>query len=275
MKNLRPNINENQIVIKSIILFFLSYVFGVTFHNIIHEFGHAFAIWMQGGSMTGFYFHPFNGGLNSSTYVPNHLLLYAGGAFLGLPLTILFMLIALKYKSPIMFPLILTGTYGFFTTGIWMLKSVFLSVNGVDYTYMIDLGTPRFLMLIIGISYISFGIFSRIFFLPLAGINYRINYKKRFAVYIFGITPWFVLHGVFNIIFHNSSVIFIAYLLLAEIFYATVEVLISLPLQRKVKIFKHIPYQKITFNHFITIGVAIILIYAFMIFVNTFFPIKT
>ena len=126
-------------VMRSVILFFLSYCLGVILHCIIHELGHAVAIWIQGGKMTGFYFHPFNGGLNSSTYVPNHLLLYAGGSFLGLPFTLSFIVLALKYRSPVMFPFIVSGSYGFLSTGIWMIKSMLSPETNTDYTYMIDL----------------------------------------------------------------------------------------------------------------------------------------
>ena len=268
------NTYNKHLILRISILFFLSYVFGVSFHNIIHELGHAITVWIQGGKVTGFYFHPYNSCYNSSTYVPNHLLLYSGGAFFGLPLTILFMLIALKYRSPILFPLIVTGTYGFFSTGIWMLKSIITPEIQTDYTYMIELGTPGFLMLIIGIIYISFGLLARIFFLPLAGIDFKTNYRTRFAVYIAGILPWYVLHGLFNLIVNDFPVIRIIYFLLPVFFVITFEAYISLPLQRNLKVFRQIPNQHIKNVHFITILVAICILYVSMILVNMFFPLK-
>ena len=269
------NIYNKNLILRISILFFLSYVFGVVLHNIIHELGHAITVWIQGGKVTGFYFHPFNSCYNSSTYVPNHLLLYSGGAFFGLPLTIFFMLFALKYRSPILFPLIVTGTYGFISTGIWMLKSIISPEIQTDYTYMIELGTSGFLMLIIGIIYISFGLLARIFFLPLAGIDFKTNYKTRFAVYIVGILPWYVVHGLFNIIVNDFPVISIIYFLIPIFFIITFEAYISLPLQRNLKIFRQIPKQQTKNIHFITILVAIFILYASMILVNIFFPLKT
>ena len=172
----------NSSLIRSSLLFFLSLSIGVILHCIIHELGHAIAIWIQGGRMTGFYFHPFNGGLNSSTYVENHLLLYAGGAFIGLPLTIIFMFMALRYRSPVMFPFIVTGSCGFLQTGIWMIKSVLNPEIATDYTYMIDLGSSELFMIIVGISFFLFGILSRIFFLPLAGIDSSVVLKNRLLI---------------------------------------------------------------------------------------------
>ena len=267
------NYNKN-LLIKIAFLFFLSYVFGVIFHNMIHELGHAVTVWLQGGTITGFYFHPFNSCYNSSTYVPNHLLLYSGGAFFGLPLTILLMLFALKYRSPIMFPLIVTGTYGFFSTGIWMLKSIIYPEIQTDYTYMIELGTPGFLMLIIGIIYILFGLLARIFFLPLAGIDFKSTYKTRFAVYLLGILPWYLLNGLFNLTVNDFPIVSVTYFLISVIFYLIFEAFISLPLQRNLKLFRHISNQQIKNIHFAVILFAIFIIYGIMIFVNTFFPLK-
>jgi len=267
----RININ---ILLRISFLFFLSYVFGVFFHNIIHELGHAISVWIQGGTVTGFYFHPFNSSFNSSTYVPNHLLLYAGGAFFGSPLTILLMLLALKYRSPVMFPLIVTGTYSFFSTGIWMIKSTTAPQIVTDYTYMIEYGTPSFLLVIAGIIYIFFGLITRIFFLPLAGINNETTYKQRFIVYFAGILPWYILQGLFHVIFNKYSALSIIYLILPIIFYVSFEVLISLPLQRGIGLFRYIPVQKIRNYHFLIICVAIFILYLSGIFINILFPLK-
>lgn len=236
--------------------------------------GHAFAIGIQGGDMTGFYFHPFNGCLNSSTYVPGHLLLYAGGAFLGLPLTIVFMLIALKYRSPVMFPFIVTGSYGFLHTGIWMIKAIARPEIATDYTYMIQLGTPGVIILLTGIVYILFGILSRIFFLPLAGINFRISYHTRIIIYLLGIIPWYILHGIYNIVFRKSVIIAFVYLLIREAFYALAEAGISLPLQRKIGVFRIIEKKTITKKHIVIIILVILILYIITAITNSLFMVK-
>lgn len=225
--------------------------------------------------MTGFYFHPFNSCLNSSTYVPGHLLLYAGGAFLGLPLTIVFMLIALKYRSPVMFPFIVAGSYGFLHTGIWMLKAILSPEIATDYTYMIELGSPGSLMLLTGVVYILFGIVSRIFFLPLAGIDFKITYRTRIAIYLIGIFPWYVLHGLYNIVFSNSALIILVCLILPELFYALAEASISLPLQRKLKFFRRIQKKTIKNQHLVIIITAIILLCILAAITNSVFMVKT
>ena len=225
--------------------------------------------------MTGFYFHPFNSCLNSSTYVPGHLLLYAGGAFLGLPLTIMFMLLAMKYRSPVMFPFIVTGSYGFLHTGIWMIKAIARPGIATDYTNMIQLGTPESIILSIGILYIVFGLLSRILFLPLAGIDFTINYRTRIAVYLLGIIPWFILNGLYNIVFRNSALIALVYLVISEALYALAEAGISLPLQRRIRLFRKIESKTITNKHFAIIILAILILYTIAAITNSLFIIKT
>jgi hypothetical protein len=181
------------------------------------------------------------------------------------------MIVALKYRSPVMFPLIITGVYGFISTGIWMIKSVTSPEIMTDYTYMIKLGFSEYLLPIIGIIYISFGFMARIFFLPLAGIDSKSNYKARFTVYLAGIVPWFILQGLYNMVFNSFSLLNVFLFLVPIIVYTSLEALISLPLQRKVNFFKHIPSQQIKPRHFITILVFIMVIYTAAVLVNTFF----
>lgn len=268
-------LNGKHLILKSSLLFFLSYCIGVLLHCIIHELGHAFAIWMQGGTMTGFYFHPFNSCLNSSTFVPGHLLLYAGGAFLGLPLTILFMLIALKYRSPLMFPFIVTGSYGFLHTGIWMIKAIAIPDIATDYTYMIELGTPGGIILLTGVVYIIFGVMSRIFFLPLAGIDYKVKLSTRIYIYLLGIIPWYIFHGLHNHLFNNSALITLLIIIVPESVYAICEAIISLPLQRRTRFFRKMERRTVKIRHFIILIIIILVLYSIAFIINSIFMVKT
>ncbi len=69
--------DERIKVLKSTQLFLGAFVFGLYLSNIFHEFGHAAAILMQDGLNTGFSFNFFGSSFTYSTYVPNHILLYA------------------------------------------------------------------------------------------------------------------------------------------------------------------------------------------------------
>jgi len=130
-------------------------------------------------------------------------------------------------------------------------------------------------MLLTGVVYILFGILSRIFFLPLAGIDFKINYRTRIAIYFLGIIPWYVLHGLYNIVFKDSVIIILAYLIISEAVYALAEASISLPLQRKLKFFRRIQKKTIKNQHLVIIITAIILLYILAARTNSVFMVKT
>jgi hypothetical protein len=140
---------------------------------------------------------------------------------------------------------------------------------------MIKLGVPGCVMILAGIVYISFGLLARIFFLPLAGITHKTNYPTRFSVYLLGVIPWYLLMGLYNIVFKQAAVISLVSLLIPVAFYTLFEALISLPLQKYVRLFRSIPHQAVTNRHLIFICIGIILLYAVMIGVDILFPIKT
>jgi hypothetical protein len=139
---------------------------------------------------------------------------------------------------------------------------------------MIKLGVPEVVMLLAGILYISFGLLARIFFLPLAGITNETNYPQRFSVYLLGVIPWYLLLGLFNIVYKHYALISLVSLLMPVVLYTLFEALISLPLQKKVRLFRYMPYTKVANKHLITICIGIILLYALIIGVNIHFPIK-
>jgi hypothetical protein len=139
---------------------------------------------------------------------------------------------------------------------------------------MIKLGVPEIVMLLAGIIYVSFGLLARIFFLPLAGITHETKYPTRFSVYLLGVIPWYLLAGLFNIVYKHSAFVSLVSLLIPVTLYTLFEALISLPLQKKMRLFKYIPYQTVTKEHLIVVGIGIIVLYAVMIGVDLLFPIK-
>ena len=274
MKIPMVHFSKNKILIASVVLF-LSYVFGPLFHNVIHELGHAIAVLVQGGTVTGFFFHPIKSSFNSSTYVPNHLLLYAGGAFIGLPITIISLILAFRYKSPVFFPFAIACAYGFLNTGKWMVRSAISPEIVTDYTCMVDLGVPGFLMVGAGFIYIFFGALARIFFLPLAGIDYNASIRDRIIFYLAGILPWYLIVGLYNALALNSPATTAVRLIVLYALYLVAEAVVSKLLQKKFRTFRMIPVQKTQLKHIIGIIVAILCLYTAVMLANHFFPLKT
>jgi hypothetical protein len=173
------------------------YALGLNLHNIIHEFGHSVAVLVQGGEVTGYRFHPFDGCLNFSTYVPDHVLLYAGGAFIGGAATILFPVLAWKRRTPGVMPLVLACAAGLVTTAHWMLRAPWSDVF-TDYTAMIELGVPWPVFLGTGTLYLAIGVAVLVLYLPLLGMAHDAGLGRRLALFELGILPYHlaaVAHG--------------------------------------------------------------------------------
>ena len=101
---------ERRTLWVSTLLLLGSFTFGYNFHNFLHELGHAVTIWVQDGTVHGFVLHPFLACYAPSTYVPDHILLYAGGALIGGTSTVLFAILAWRYRSPYLMPFVMSCT---------------------------------------------------------------------------------------------------------------------------------------------------------------------
>ncbi|MBN2346964.1 MAG: hypothetical protein JXO51_11305 [Candidatus Aminicenantes bacterium] len=96
-------------------------------------------------------------------------------------------------------------------------------------------------------------------------------FGARFAVYMAGVLPWFVLHGTYNMAAHGHTPLNLMLLIAPVVVYASLEALVSLPLQRKVRLFRRLPIQQVKLRHFLVTGAGIVLVYVAALLVNRFF----
>jgi hypothetical protein len=177
-------------------LMMASYTFGFNFHNIVHEFGHSVAIWIQGGRVHGLVLHPFLACYSPSTAVPNHLLLYAGGALFGGATTMLLPMLAWRHRTPYMMPLVMTCSAGLITTSKRMLLAPF-TTSSTDYHFLIDLGVPSAVILVWGLLYLTVGVAVLVLFLPLVGISHDQEFLPRLIVLESVALPYLIAADVF------------------------------------------------------------------------------
>ena len=256
----------NRQVIYATILGIGIYVFGFNFHTIIHEFGHAIAIWVQNGTMTGFYLHPFDMCYNTSTYVPNHILLYAGGGYLGLPITLLFIILIWSIKSlrtPYAAPFIATCSIGFTQTGFHMLTDFTSKGVQSDYVFMVGLGFPLLIITLTGILYILIGISIRIHFLPLFGVSYEMSIPQRLFIFELGTLPYFLGIAIYRILYQNGNLLALVFIPIYPAILLAIEAILSKWLPNHISFFKKIKFQTVNSKHIIfswLLGIIIIVI---------------
>lgn len=190
--------NERRTLLLSATLLLGSFTFGYNLHSFLHELGHAITIWVQGGSVHGFVLHPFLACYAPSTYVPDHILLYAGGALIGGTFTVLFAFLAWRRRSPYLMPLVMTCAAGLITTSRWMLLAPF-TADKTDYYFLTTLGVPAAVIFLWGILFLVVGLAVFITFLPLVGISYRASLLDHIIVIELGILPYQVGASVYRI----------------------------------------------------------------------------
>ncbi len=261
-----PPTHETPFLFSALFLM-VSYVFGLNLHNIFHEFGHAVAIWVQGGKVTGFYFHPFDSCLNFSTYVPDHVLLYAGGAFFGGAATIIFPVLAWKYRTPYMMPLVMACAAGFITTARWMLIAPFSEVF-TDYMSMIELGTPKFLILISGVISLIVGLMVLIYYLPLSGVRRRMSAGRYVLLFELGILPFHITASFYMLLLKEGRPLLLLAGIAQRALFVALFALVAKWLPARFPIFTTISATKIRIYHAITVFCGIVLLIIVMRFVS-------
>lgn len=252
----------------TVLLMLGSYAFGFNLHNIIHEFGHAVTIWLQGGHMTGFYFHPFNACYNFSTSVPNHIFLYAGGAYIGGLSTIIFAILAWRFRTPLMVPLVAACSAGLTTTARWMLTTPFSDVF-TDYSSMVALGVPLTFIILSGVIFLFIGVAVRILYLPLVGISQKTGLGRRLIIYLLGILPYYVGGCVYHNITKGSNFLAMAPSLGIVAVFLAIEAIFSKLLPQWVSFFRSINPARVRTSHVWAAWLGFIILLAVMLIVST------
>lgn len=166
-----------------------SFVFGLNLHKVLHELGHAVSVWVQAGSIHGLVLHPFLSCYTPSTYVPNHLLLYSGGALFGGSFAALLILPAWFCRSSYLMPMVMTPAAGLLMTSRWMLVSPF-STAVTDYTDLIRLGIDPALIFGWGLVLLVIGLAAFVRSQPLLGTTEQTGYLKRATILVLGVLPY-------------------------------------------------------------------------------------
>lgn len=253
---------------RAVLLMLGSYAFGFNLHNIIHEFGHAATIWLQGGRMTGFYFHPYDACFNFSTAVPNHILLYAGGAYIGGLSTIIFAVLAWRFRTPLMLPFAAACSAGLTTTARWMLTTPFSDVF-TDYSSMVTLGVPIAFIVLSGVLFLIIGVAVRILYLPLVGISQETGISRRLLIYLVGILPYYIGGCVYHNITKGSSFLAMAPSFGITAVFLSIEAILSKLLSQWSAFFRTIKPARVRTSHVVAAWLGFAILVTVMLLVST------
>lgn len=165
-------------LIRSMLLFFGAFLFAFAVNSyIIHEAGHAFGGMLFGCQFEGLHLNPFSAGgwrnqCPDSMTPAGELFQGLGGEIFGLPISIAVTLLLWRKRSPMLLPLLMAAAVVCIGNVISVLDSLSSYPHMVfDYGLMLKAGVPTFVLSMIAIASLVFGIIFMDLLFPLAGIG--------------------------------------------------------------------------------------------------------
>lgn len=186
--------------VKSAVLLLGSFAVGYNVAHAIHELGHAAAVWMCGGSVTGLSLHPFS--WSTIRYsVPTTLGIAAAGPGFAAMIGLLGLAIVRRWRSPWAVPFLVTSICTLVVNAAYLLVDGVLRAGG-DATDLRTLGLPLPILAAAGGILLGLGAVAALSLLPRLGLDADDGFGRRFFVLGAGIGSYllamFLYHAIFN-----------------------------------------------------------------------------
>lgn len=191
-----------------------AFSFGYNAATAIHELGHALALWTTGGSVTRITLHPFSWSYTYYGSPPTCPLLTAwAGVLFSSSLGLLLLIVIRPRRGAWTVPLALMGLCTLMVNGLYLIMdSVFLA--GGDATTIIAHGTPRAVVLVIGVGLAALGLVVGYLLLPRLGLTATDGVVSRVAVLEGGVGPYLIAMLVYQVWWRQSEIgLWLAYVL--------------------------------------------------------------
>lgn len=182
-----------------------SFAVGYNAAHAIHELGHAIAVWLCGGSVTGLSLHPLSWSkIHYSVEVTVPIAL-AGAVFASLA-GLLMLALAWGWRSPWVLPLLATALCAF------VVNAVYLGVDGIllfggDATDLIRLGVSRPAVVGAGMLLLIVGFATATLPLPRLGIGRNDGLGTRLLVLWTGIGSYLFAMFAYHLIFNTEEIL--------------------------------------------------------------------
>jgi hypothetical protein len=187
-------------LIRSMVLFFGAFLFAFALNSyIIHEAGHAFGGVLFGCQFESLHVNPFGTGgwvnqCPDTMTLTGKFIQGMGGEIFGLPLSIAVTLLLWRKRSPILLPLLMSGSVVCTGNFISVLDSISSYPGFVfDYGLALQVGVAPWVLWAIAIASLVFGIILMDLLFPLAGIGITTPFWK---VLILSLSTWPLFYAV-------------------------------------------------------------------------------
>ena len=180
---------------------------GYNAHAVLHELGHALAMWAIGGSVARITLNPFSWSYTYYGSAPTHPLFtaWAGVAFSStVGLLLLASIRTCRHVWTV--PLAITGICALVVNGVYLtVDSIFLA--GGDATLIVDENMPRLFVLSVGIGLIALGLVVWHIQLPRIGLATADGALARIAILEGGIAPYLIAMLVYQVCWNQDEIV--------------------------------------------------------------------
>lgn len=185
-----------------------SAVFALLMAVILHEMGHALALYLAEGQIASISFNPFVGAVtsynNPGAIIPasSARFISAGGVALGCILAILLSSpFLIRYLDRWTVPLAMVSVVSLAGNGMMLILGSLVSNVG-DVARLLALGAPRWALLSWGLFLLGLGLVLFLRVSPYLGLGPRVIFRKRCLILLGGLAPYGFCVLLYNFV-HN------------------------------------------------------------------------
>jgi len=183
-----------------------SFSFGWILGIVLHELGHAVAMWITGGIVNRITITPFSWSYTYYGSIPKYPQFTTwAGALLGSLFGLIVLFLIRKKATPYSVPFLYLGIAPMLHGGGYYLLDTFVTKRG-DASNLIRSGVPIIVVLAVGFLLAVGGIFFLIKYFYWNGLSPRDTFLHRCIVFGIGVMAYFLLGLIFSVVLEPENV---------------------------------------------------------------------
>jgi small basic protein len=187
-----------QRFVKRALFVFGSFSFGWVLGIVLHELGHALAMWLTGGIVERITITPFSWPYTYYGSAPRYPQFTTwAGLLIGSALGLVVVFGVRKRTTPYLLPFLFAGLAPMLNGGGYYLVDTFVSKQG-DATDLIRAGVPEYVVIGAGILFLAVGAGFVIRYAYRLGLTPREAFLERALLLASGVLPFFVLSLIYT-----------------------------------------------------------------------------
>ncbi len=196
---------KTQRFAKLSLFIFGSFSFGWILGIVLHELGHAVAMWLTGGIVDRITITPFSWSYTYYGSTPKYPQFTTwSGTLLGSLFGAIILLISSKKATPYVVPFLFMGVSPMLNGGGYYVIDPFISKRG-DPTSLVRSGVPMYIVLGVGILLLALGAYLVVRYIHWSGIEQQDSLQERLIIFGSGILPYFVLAMLYSMVFEPDD----------------------------------------------------------------------